>query len=377
MNSLVLFGAGIEGEKFLRHFWNDISFKYVMDNKKKGLFYNLIIKEPKYEENIFIIVTSYRYYFEIRKQLIELGYREFIDFIPMSLYKKKMAVAYGNCHMGLVKMYLERHKEFSADYGFYPLPEIQMLGDDFPLKDILPFTKLLLHQSVREDNRFGYEFSSNNIIAMMPQDCIIISCPNLYGLPKCFFPQLELFEDKINMFSLFCSYKEKNIEYLVRAGVSKEIIKNKLQSGGVYTKNEIVLLWEEFKNKLVTREKQWDIKISDYIFEKYKTEKLFNDTWHITTKLGREISNRIIKYMGYHNFEIPIIIPSSDYNEVFIYQDVKDALGLEFEEKTIRNYSRNVSYTNADMDLDGYVDELYQYICMYLDMGQGEGKKCE
>lgn len=366
----ILFGAGKEAHKFFRHFYGKILFEYVMDNKKQGSFYGVAIRKPQYETGVFIIVAVKQDYFEIRKQLIGLGYHEFEDFIPSALYDRKMAIAYGNCHMELLKRYLERHKNFSAEYGFYPFPQIQEMEKDFPFGEILPYAKLLLHQSIRDNNKFGFMFSSRNIITMTLPDCKIVSCPNLYGMPKCFFPQLTRFENKIAIDSIFLSYREKNIERWIKDGMEKETIKKKLQ-GGIYSKDEIVSLWEDFKHKLIKREEQWDIKISDYILEKYKTEKLFNEPWHITTNLGKEIAVRILKHLGYQNYTILYTIHCMDDNEVFIYQDVKKALGLKFEEKTIRNYSRNISYTNVDMDFDEYINELYQYVLIYLKNEEG------
>ena len=115
-----IFGAGIIGGEFLTEYWGKIEIQFVLDNQKEGFFHGKKLKKPEYREDVFIIVTSNRYY-EIRKQLLSLGYSEFSDFVPYQIFDKKMAIAYGNCHMQAVRECLEHKKAFVQEYGFYPL----------------------------------------------------------------------------------------------------------------------------------------------------------------------------------------------------------------------------------------------------------------
>ena len=272
-----------------------------------------------------------------------------------------MAISYGNCHMSVIKRYMELCKGFASEYGFYPFPQIQEMPENFAFDDILLHCELFLHQSIRDENKFGYAYASSSLIRGLSQDCKIISAPNLYGMPKCFFPQLErreiAFKGELN----FLPYYEKNVWNWLEEGRTEEEIRQYMISGGVYTKEEILKSWDEFCKKLISREEYWDIKISDFIFENYRTEKLFYEPFHISGVLAKEISKRILEYMGY-SLQISFTPFSLDELEVPIYKDVKDALGLQFEETSIRVNSRGALIDSYDMDIEEYIRQLCRWI---------------
>lgn len=326
-----------------------------------GGYYGRTIRKPEYEKNIFIIVCSERYY-EIRKQLLEMGYSEFNDFVPYRIFNKKMAIAYGNCHMGAVKQYLERNKGLASDYGFYPFPAIQYMETLDNYQKVLPYCDLFIHQSIRETNKFGAEYASNSMIDYLSKKCKVLSIPNLYGMPDCFFPQQSAGGTKgWGCFCHFFAGEEENVKKWLEMGKTEEDIKEYMLHGGVYHKKEIQEKWNEFKTKLLQREKEWDIKISDYIFDNYKYKKLFYEKFHISDILVKEIASRILNHLGY-NGEIPYTLSPLDNNEMFIYQDVMDALDLKFEQKYIRLHHRDYSLTLVDMDIDQYVYQLCKCI---------------
>lgn len=361
---LVLFGAGERAKKFLCMYFPKKA-DLVFDNHKNGFFYGIKIERPRYIVNAFIIVAC-QYYLEVREQLLSLGYREFEDFIPEEIHGKKMAVMYGNCHAELVKRYLMRNKFLSREYGFYPFPEIQNMREDLDYENILPQCALFIDQAIRDSNRYGAKYASSAVANCLPETCKRVCIPNLYGLTKCFFPQ------SLGGGAAFSAYRETNIERWYLEGKSKEQIVEKLLQGGIYSREYIISLWEEFRDKLLMREEQWDIKISDYIFAHYKTEKLFNDPNHISSGLAKEIAARTLGYLGYET-RIPYVIPALDGFEMFIYKDVKEALELEYEETYIRKYSRYLLMTETYVDLEEYVDQCYQGYAFLLSM-DAEGK---
>ena len=97
---LIIFGSGKVATRFLVN--ERLSIDGVFDNNKVGdRFWNITITRPMYNSQYYIIIATQNafVYGEIKKQLCALGYTEFNDFIPYTIYKKKLAVAYGNCHM--------------------------------------------------------------------------------------------------------------------------------------------------------------------------------------------------------------------------------------------------------------------------------------
>ena len=358
-----LFGAGKRCEKLLLKY-SARCFDGIFDNCKNGSILGLKLERPYYKKELFIVVTidSNEVYLQIRKQLIGLGYKEFEDFIPYQLYKKKVAIAYGNCHMDTIKQYLESSKQFNKIYGFYPLPTIQSLNS-LDIQNIIPNADIIFHQSIRDDNSYGREYGSKKVLKYAKKSCEVVSVPNLYGLPKCFFPQLlKQPKKRALMHHLTIADDYKIIEWY-ESGFRLDEIVCKIQSQGSIDCTLIKEMWEEFLTKLFDRESDWDIKISDYILNHYQTEKLFYEPWHISTELAREIANRILI-----KFEMPMIstlIPCLDDYEVFIYEDVKQALGLKFKEEQIRKHTRLTSCMELQaMDLVDYVDlciKTYDY----------------
>lgn len=356
----LIFGAGNVGEQFLIEYCDKLEIEAVFDNNKIGNFHGRKIRKPRFESNVFIIVTTNRYY-EIRKQLIELGYSEFHQFIPYQIFNKKMAIAYGNCHTEVITKYLEQNREFARAYGFYPFPLIQRMKEFSEYKDVLPYCKLFMHQSVRKQNKFGEEYASKSLINYLSPQCKIIAIPNLYNMPTCFFPQ-QIIDDKRDGYIFqFTSGRDENIKKWLDEGKTENDIKQYMVNGGVYDKEKILDMWELFLNKLYIRENEWDIKISDYILRNYKRKKLFYERIHIADVLVKEIATRILKHMGVDDLFFSELPYKMDANEMFIYQDVMEALDLQFEQKYIRLNQRCNVFNKHNMDIDEYIHQLCKW----------------
>lgn len=352
-------GAGAISEQFLTEYWNKLEISIIFDNNREGRFYKWNIEKPCYMKNIFIIVTSQHYY-EIRNQLIGLGYSEFADFVPYQIFNRKMAVAYGNCHMRAIKEYLERDKELAGDYGFYPFPMIQEMCLLPNHELVLSHCELFIHQSIRKENKYGEIYASQSMILHLPGKCRVISIPNLYGMPECFFPQQKHNVDAKDIRGL--AREDVKVAEWINEGKTKEEIKTLITGGGVYQRQEILDLWDNFQNKLYAREKEWDVKISDYIMKNYKTQKLFYERLHISHALVKEIASRTLQYMGYRGV-IPYELPLSlDYREMFIYQDVMEALDLQFDQRYIRLSQKTYPYDKCQMDIDAYIYLMCNWI---------------
>ena len=334
---IIIFGSGKVATRFLVN--QRLNVDGVFDNNKVGdIFWNITITRPVYNSQYYIIIAIQNpfIYREIKKQLCTLGYTEFNDFIPYTIYKKKMAVAYGNCHMSAVRSYLEREKMLQITYGFYPLLPIQNIDDIQEYDQVFERADLFLYQQIRKENRYGECYASINILPKVSKKAKCIAIPNLYGMPKCLFPQLERPSDVNELFCMFNNGMDVKVHQCFKEGISVDIIKNKIELGGFYSDEKIQRGWDEFIGILIKREQQWDIKISDYILDNYKTEKLFAEPWHIMPILAREIAQRTLHALGIKTNIDYLIESDLDIYEVFIYEDVKRALGIEYTQKYIR-----------------------------------------
>lgn len=364
---IVVFGAGKTGEKFVYQYYNKVNIRCFWDNKKEGELLGYQIRKPKALKEYFIVVTC-ACYMEIREQLMQMGYCEFTDFVPYQIFDKKMAIVYGNCHMGAIRQYLEGHKEFALKYGFYPFPAIcEMQNLPKKYENVLQHCDLFLHQSIRKNNMYGEQFASEFLLSYICKTCDAISVPNLYGMPKYLFPQLDMKTQQLRPGSFSPYFLDKNIVLWLQKGKSVEEIKSYIIEGGVYTRAEIIDMWDSFVKKKNKRELEWDVKIFDYILLQQRKKKLFCDINHITSEMSREISHRVLQYMGYDE-NACIELPIMDDLETIIYADVKEALGLEFEEDDIRKWEKTRCFHKYKMDADAYITELCQYTRFCLDI---------
>ena len=72
-----------------------------------------------------------------------------------------------------------------------------------------------------------------------------------------------------------------------------------------------------------------------------------------------------MKYKEKLSVELPLL----DGLETVVYQDVKEALGLEFEEELLRKYVRSRSLDNYEMNVEEYVRQLCRYTKFWMKSG--------
>ena len=85
------------------------------------------VYEPSAEnmKGIFtIIATAENTFLAISEQLRNMELSEFEDFIFYPLIDRKMVLLHGNCHMSIVKEYLESCEYFNKEYYIYYNPLI-------------------------------------------------------------------------------------------------------------------------------------------------------------------------------------------------------------------------------------------------------------
>lgn len=211
----------------------------------------------------------------------------------------KKVMIYGNCHTSRIIIYLQNCKEFNSLYEIIPIPPIQVIyKDQNVVLDELPFDKcdIFIHQSIRENNRYGKEFSSIEIIKRLKSNCQIISIPNLYHMPMYMFPQYV--EKKEFVFKdTTCFFRDKILDDIyARNGTLKEAVQIYCNTN-LYSDMYLETLWLAFLEKVKKRELEWDIKISDYLLEN-QNKHLFYDPNHPTNMLLDHISDCLLEKLG-------------------------------------------------------------------------------
>lgn len=92
-------------------------------------------------------------------------------------------------------------------------------------------------------------------------------------------------------------YREELIEQYINNNISFEYIVKKLSESCIDEKDILIQLKKD-KEWIQEREKNWDIKISDFIWNRFRVVQLFYDIGHPTNILLKEIANRILTYLG-------------------------------------------------------------------------------
>lgn len=283
--------------------------------------------------------------------------------------RRKSVVIYGNCHTAIISQMLECCSEFNEKYFIIPTKQIQQIKDPKNLyEDCYNQCDVFIHQSIRLNNRYGEEYASQNIIDRLKPGCSVISIPNVYHLPLCFFPQYketpELRRNGITYFirdSIVDSHLDKPFRL-------KKLVKTDYEDSCLFSREDIKTSFDLFIDKVKKREKDWDIKVSDFILENYKSHQLFYDPNHptnfffnfLTTELLKLLQCTEITYLEHQSFGKCL-----DSMEMPVCKAVVEALQLNWgDSSVIRKSMPNTNLLQSKMDINSYA---YQYMsCAWM-----------
>lgn len=371
MNGIYVWGTGICAVNFTHMNANEKIEAYIDSNKTEDIFSvnGIPIIRPEQIRELpkryVVIACGQSVYWEIKRQLELYGLNEFTDYCYYKIYKKKIALIYGNCHIAPIREGLENSEQFSEEYGFYPLRMIQEInqtqGEDLKLQ-VFERCELFIHQEIRDKNQYGFEYSSSALLKRISPSCKVISIPNLYGLPKYLFPQIDgLLPEKRVKNRAYFSFRDKYIEAMYERGRDIDYIVDKIKWGGIeeIEKAELFSLQEQFLQKVSEREKAWDIKISGWLEETLGKKHLFYDVNHPTNEVIKYIVNNLLKVLHIDNDVNLEYLPRLDMYEIPIYGALMEGLGMVWKNDYIlRNYSK---YTMTDRAIN-----LHQYVRQYI-----------
>ena len=274
---------------------------------------------------------------------------------------KKIVIIYGNCHTIAFSKYLTLCEEFNSKYTIFPIKPIQDVKDPtyFEMKEIKT-CDVFIHQSIRENNRYGKEYSSANIIAKLKPTCQIIAIPNVYHLPPCFYPQYtEEKEFSYNGRTYF--FRDRIIDEAVKNGKHINEIVNTYHNY-VFDEKSIIEEYHNFIDKVKKREREWDIKVSDFILKNTRKIQLFYDPNHPTNALIKYYAQEVLKKLLEDSFSVSELMDFRlDSYEMPTHESVHKALNLDYksDEKEMRITGMKI-----------YEQKVYlkQYISQYFAM---------
>lgn len=112
-----------------------------------------------------------------------------------------------------------------------------------------------------------------------------------------------------------------------------------IQNKDVYSSEMILENFENEIHKLQERERECDIKISDYILDNYQKQQTFYDHNHPAKDVIMEKGRRILKVLGIEIDESVTTMDRKsivDGGELFLYGCVRRALGIQYKQLYIK-----------------------------------------
>ena len=319
--------------------------------------------EKLLKKNYTVVASSENTYWEIKDRLEKVyGLIEFENFEYFETYRKKIAIIYGNCHTYPIKQALIKSPKFNSTYGFYPLKQIQEIsisneGASLFELNVFERCKLFIHQCIWHKNIYGSEYASENLIKELPVDCQVIGIPNVYRMPRFLYPQMESYDGKILWEGLnYFPFRDRFIdEYHNKLSIRE--IKEMILDENLICKEDILNKRDEFFDKLIFREKEWDIKVSQFIREKLQDVQMFYEPNHPTNELIKYIVKNIFSILNISSHNVDLYsLYKMDTFEIPIYASVKKALGLNYTTVFLREFN-GLKLNSEHMNLEEYIQQ--------------------
>lgn len=280
------------------------------------------------------------------------------------MLNKETVIVYGNCHTETLTDMLLACPRLTEQYEIKRICPVHTIKTkDYFDEPVFHECDVFIHQSIRLQNRYGEEFASEKVIRKLKPGCRIIAIPNLYHLPKCFFPQYsEEPELKRNGETVF--FRDSVIDAGRRARLSEREIVAEYLRDDLYSEQEILDSFAAFIEKVRQREREWDVKIADFIVENYRQHQLFFDPNHPTNYLLRFVADRVAEILldeagkqKQYEFDMSRV-RTMDCYEMPVCNAVRKALRLEGDYDDV--YRKSVDgrkLSRGEMRVEEYVRE--------------------
>ncbi len=293
------------------------------------------------------------------------GYHEFEDVLQWHLYRRRIAIRWGNCHADYVADFLSRSRDFSETYAFYMMPSLWNLKSEADIPEgLLERVELCIGQPVRNDNSIGPFASLGYVSAHVPTDTVVLTFANLRGLTLPLyvqFPQslhdllstaysrvpvqnFSWFRDSI-IESFLSGHPDSGIDALFAAYMDADVDADSAASA----------YEERCASYRAVEDEQCTLKIFDFIDGHMATEQLFIDPEHPSHILLNEIGNRVLDRLG-----MPRIYPfrpvmSSYGHGCPMHPAVKRRMGYTWADMDIKGMNPAEKPDGSCMDIKGYV----------------------
>ncbi len=253
--------------------------------------------------------------------------------------------------------------EFDKWYEIIPIPMIHENDKGEIGDDILAMSDVYIHQDIRRENKFGFKLSDEYTLSKLSDKCISIVIPNLVGFGGWLYPNLGRLITNEDKTENYC-FEDSVLEEAYKRLGSNSLIDDYIEYYYAYKFDESIIKnkFDEDWSKIKSREENWDIKIADYIEQKFKCIPMFVDAGHPSKYLMRKIGFDVLDMLEINyseenlEYESYLGIPTPILPSVKLYYGI--SFDLPYEQRKSRffgNYSR--------FDESRYISEyVYEYI---------------
>lgn len=314
MKRYILYGTGLEAEEFIwreQQLFSNIDFCIDRDAESRGRDFHGIpifkleeIEKEEFKDRFVIVAGKEDAYLNIKTLLQEMGLIEFEDFSWSYLYHKKLVVFNTNCYGRHIRHILNLQAAFTENYYIYPLTMIHENKQKKLPNELIKTADVFIHQDIQANNKFSYKLSDEYITSLLRTDCINITVPNCVGMGGWCFPNLTK-ECKRYRFGAgeVVLYQDKVIDEAVDKGFRGGADIKEYWVNYSYSAELLSDLWTAFMGKIRAREKNWDIKLTPFIEDKYRSRQLFIDTEHLSYSVYQYIAKGICGILGIADYK--------------------------------------------------------------------------
>lgn len=378
---VIVFGTGERGNYFYDKYRDQIDIVYAtsnMDNKTIGALGRIEWKKIVERDKYFIVVCSAAEN-DIAYQLMLYGLIFGKDFITQNvmealLDKKEIVLFVGQCELEIVNDILNRVSAFTCKYAGICYREYDVLGiaERNPKLEISLMVNFIISladyyiypANLSKDRIEYYEM----LFEKTAPHCKTCSVP--LTTFEAYWPQ-----DAENYYEMSPFYKEdscgmlpfggrrdNNLEVAVRDGTTEERIHQILKED-FYADDAVDKLFGKTIRKYKVLEKKSDIKISDFMEENYRKQRVFLDRGHACDFVLKEYTKRIIAYLdigidGRAIDEVDLEAYNQCHSEQPIYVSVQKH--LEFQENAEYRFWMNGKMQHATAEM------YFVILCEYM-----------
>ena len=317
---------------------------------------------------IIVFYNGINDYNRIKHLLQEIGLNEFDDYLQYQLYKKKIAMTWGNCHVEVIKKFLQANPYFAMNYAFYETFELWKMIPQNVNTGIIKASDLIICQDIREDNSIGAFISSDTIDIYKSDTCKIIKVPNVYNFGRYLYPQIDIPISKDNMYFMgnkyWVWYRDKYIDDYLKK--HKDYTINELLEYlyGLDLDKEIKMLYDRFITKCEKLDERSSFVINNWLKDASKSEMLFIDPEHPAEILLKKYYDEVCDILRIENVYTPMMNSINYGHGTPIYPQVLKFFDIKYDE-CIKYSKASESLMNTPyMNFEEYVRQyclIYEY----------------